>query len=89
MDLLLELNFITCITIPTRLTDTSATIIDHINIRLPTKKVSFKVSAGNFITDVSDHLPNFVIMDEEINSIKNHLVKLKVASQKKTDNLEK
>ena len=71
MDLLLELNFIPCITIPTRLTETSATIIDHINIRLPTKKVSFKVSAGNLITDITDHLPNFIIMDEEINSIKN------------------
>ena len=67
MDLLLESNFIPCINIPTRLTDTSATIIDHINIRLPARKVSHKLSAGNLISDITDHLPNFVILDEEIN----------------------
>ena len=68
---LLEFNFTPCITIPTRLTETSATVIDHINIRVPSNKISYKVSAGNLINDITDHLPNIVIMDEEINTKKN------------------
>ena len=71
IETLLEFNFTPCITIPTRLTETSATVIDHINIRVPSNKISYKVSAGNLINDITDHLPNIVIMDEEINTKKN------------------
>ena len=44
---LLEFNFTPCINIPTRLTEISATIIDHINIRVPSNKIRYKVSARN------------------------------------------
>ena len=58
-----ENNFIPCITLPTRITDHSATIIDHIFIKCPKKLIQNKCSSGNFITDLSDHLPNFTFFD--------------------------
>ena len=58
-----ENNFIPCITLPTRITKHSATIIDHIFIKCPKKCIQNKCSSGNFITDLSDHLPNFTFFD--------------------------
>ena len=56
-------NFIPCITIPTRITDHSTTIIDHIFVKIPPKLIQIKCSSGNLITDISDHLPNFNFLD--------------------------
>ena len=58
-----EKNFIPCITLPTRITDHSATLIDHIFIKCPKKIIQNKCSSGNLITDLSDHLPNFTFFD--------------------------
>ena len=66
LDTLMEHNILPCICIPTRITDTTATIIDHINVRLPIDKISTKISSGNIIKDISDHLPNFLLMDTEV-----------------------
>ena len=59
----LENNFIPCITIPTRITHSSQTLIDHIFIKIPQKLIQNKCSSGNLITDISDHLPNFIFFD--------------------------
>ena len=63
-------NFIPCITVPTRITDHSATIIDHIFLKVPPKFIQNKCSSGNLITDISDHLPNFTFLDLQIPTIK-------------------
>ena len=63
VDTILQNSFIPCITIPTRIADRSATLIDHILLKTTKKQIHTKVSAGNLITDISDHLPNFIIMD--------------------------
>ena len=63
-------NFIPCITIPTRITDHSATTIDHIFLKVPPKFIQNKCSSGNLITDLSDHLPNFTFLDLQIPTIK-------------------
>ena len=60
---ILQNSFIPCITIPTRVTDHSASIIDHILLKTPKKLIHTKVSAGNLITDISDHFPNFIFLD--------------------------
>ena len=60
---LFENNFIPCITMPTRITDHSATIIDNIFIKPPKKLLQNKYSSGNLYSDVSDHLPNFTLFD--------------------------
>ena len=64
-------NFIPCITLPTRLTHHSATLIDHIFIKMPKKFLQNKCSSGNLIADIADHLPNFTFLDIKTHSIKN------------------
>ena len=70
LESLMEHNILPYICIPTRITDNSATIIDHINVRLPIKLSNTKISSGNLINDISDHLPNYFIMDLELNNPK-------------------
>ena len=59
----LQNSFIPCITIPTRVTYHSASIIDHILLKTPKHLIHTKVSAGNLVTDISDHLPNLLFID--------------------------
>ena len=61
---------IPCITLPTRITDHSATLIDHIFIKCPKKLIQNKCSSGNLITDLSDHLPNFTFFDLQLQTSK-------------------
>ena len=42
--------------------DNTATLIDHIFVKLPKKSDTLSIVAGNILTDVTDHLPNFVII---------------------------
>ena len=71
----LEANFIPCINLPTRFCDTTATLIDHIMIKVPRKLIQSKVSAGNLLTDITDHLPNFVFINTKIEiNIKDHML---------------
>ena len=70
LDTMLSYNLIPTIIIPTRFTDRSTTLIDHIFIRLPKAKVNNMITAGNFIIDISDHLCNFAIIDTEIKRLK-------------------
>ena len=66
-----EKNFIPCITLPTRITDHSVTLIDHIFIKCPKEIIQNKCSSGNLITDLSDHLPNFTFFDFKVQTPKN------------------
>ena len=66
-------NVIPCITIPTRITARSATIIDHIFVKIPPKLIQIKCSSGNLITDLSDHLPNFTFLDLKTQTAKKNL----------------
>ena len=66
LDTMLSYNLFPSIIIPTRFTDRSTTLIDHIFIRLPKSKLNNMITSGNFITDISDHLCNFTIIDTEI-----------------------
>merc|ERR1712240_221304 len=70
VDNMLSYNLIPSIIIPTRFTDHSTTLIDHIFIRLPKSKINNMITAGNFTTDISDHFSNFAIIDTEIKRTK-------------------
>ena len=60
-DSLVVNNFFPVIVMPTRITDTSATLIDHIYYSDGTKcRDNSIITAGNLWCDISDHLPNFV-----------------------------
>ena len=62
----LEANFIPCINLPTRFCETTATLIDHIMVKVPRKMIQTKVSSGNMIADITDHLPNFTFINTNI-----------------------
>ena len=70
LDTMLSNNLIPNILIPTRFAEHSTTLIDHIFTRLPLSKINNMVTAGNLITDITDHLSNFVIIDIEIKRTK-------------------
>ena len=53
-------NYTPQITLPTRITDRSATLID--NIFLNTQR--HKQTSGNITTSISDHLPQFTILEK-------------------------
>ena len=48
------------ITVPTRITEHSATCIDHIFLKLTNKYNGFNVISGILYSDISDHLPCFI-----------------------------
>ena len=86
----LEKSFIPCITLPTRVREYSATLIDHIFLKCPRKLLQNKCSSGNLIFDISDHLPNFMFFDIEVPSIKDRpYIRLYTEKRKKIflDNL--
>ena len=55
LDMILEMGFMPLITKPTRITDHTATLIDHIYTNVPEKVIN----AGIFTADITDHLPVF------------------------------
>ena len=67
----LNANFIPCINLPTRFCDSTATLIDHIMLKVPRKLIQTKVTAGNLISDITDHLPIFALIDTKIPKIIN------------------
>ena len=56
---------------PSRISNHSATLLDHIFITNPTKMIQNKCLCGNLITDLSDHLPNFTFLDLKIPTTNN------------------
>jgi len=66
LNTMLSYNLIPSIIIPTRVTDRSSTLIDHIFVRLPKSKINNQMTSGNFISDISDHFSNFIIVDIEV-----------------------
>lgn len=71
MTTLASYNFLPYITRPTRITPDSATIIDHIFLKSPNKDLDSSVISGNLFCDISDHLPNFLLIRQK-NNKKNH-----------------
>ena len=65
-----ENKFVPCITLPTRIRDHSTTLIDHIFVKNPLKLIQNKCTAGNLTFEISDHLPNFMILNINAPSIK-------------------
>ena len=63
LNTLLLNNFLPALFLPTRITKTSVTAIDHIYYFEGTNcKKKIILSTGNVFTDLSDHLPNFIIL---------------------------
>ena len=54
---------------PTRITGNSATLIDNIFFN----SIKYHTVSGNILTDISDHLPNFLIIDK-LNALPKHFI---------------
>jgi len=63
LDSILPNNIIPCITKPTRITESSATLIDHMNVFRPLNQLCRYINAGCLLLDISDHLATFFILD--------------------------
>ena len=68
--MIIENNFFPCITLPTRITDNSATLIDHVMVRVPYKLIQTKVSSGNLINGITDHHSQFVLINTKLSKIR-------------------
>lgn len=56
-------NFLPTVIMPTRITSTSATLIDHIHyFEGLNSKRNVKTKSGNLLHDLSDHLPNYTLI---------------------------
>ena len=54
-------NYLPFVTRPTRITSHSATLIDHMFVKI--KENDRKMFSGNMYCSITDHLPNFVVVD--------------------------
>ncbi|MGK2862648.1 MAG: RNA-directed DNA polymerase [Chitinophagaceae bacterium] len=57
-------NFLPTLLLPTRITQHSATLIDHIYFYQGQSVKDLRLSSGNIFSDLSDHLPNFAILSK-------------------------
>ena len=70
-------NFLPKIILPTRITDSSCTLIDHIFVKLSRKYSDIDVKAGNIFAEITDHLPIFINMNFKTNiSTKRPLIRI-------------
>ncbi len=60
-NIILSNNFVPHITLPTRKTDHSISIIDHILLK-ESDKLCNKITTGNIYNNITDHLPNFILI---------------------------
>jgi len=63
LDSLITNNFSPVVVMPTRITDSNATLIDQILYHEGLSKDSIDIKSGNLWWDITDHLPNFVLID--------------------------
>ena len=61
-DFLLSNNFLPILLLATRVTCSSATLIDHIYFFSNIHNVKSKINCGNILSDISDHYPNFCLI---------------------------
>jgi len=79
VDNLLTNNFMPVILMPTRITSHSVSLIDHIfYFESPKNKHTLRVKSGNLLEDISDHLPNYVLLfnDKQQNNASRPMVRI-------------
>ena len=82
----LNANFIPCINLPIRFCETTATLIDHIMLKDQRKLIQTKVTAGNLISDITDHLPSFALINTKIKkNIVRPYITIRLFTKKKID----
>ena len=77
-----EHNFMPYISVRTRITDYSATLIDHVFVKLNDKRRKSKITTGNILTDVTDHLSNFLLLSDIPTFKRNHRPLTRIFSER-------
>ena len=80
LNTILQNSFVPTILLPTRVTDHTCTLIDHIYYFSRNAKTN--VASGNLLTDMSDHFANFLILHSNIQSKKNERPIVRIFSEK-------
>ena len=62
-------NFLPKILLPTRITDSSYTLIDHMSLKLSKKYRDLETTAGCIFAEITDHLPIFISLSFKSNVI--------------------
>ena len=75
--------FMPTILLPTRVTNHSCTLIDHIFYYSKTFKDNF--ISGNLFTDITDHFANFLILESKKKSLKKDRPNIRIFSDKNKD----
>jgi len=83
VDSLFIYNFMPTILMPTRITRSSATLIDHIYYYEGDQRNIVTVKSGNLLTDITDHLPNFIILTKHSKVRSKIRPKIRIFSEKK------
>jgi hypothetical protein len=66
VNLLLSNNFLPVVVMPTRINDSTSSIIDHMYYFEGNNcKKTLEVKSGNIWSDITDHLPNFMLISEK------------------------
>ena len=87
IDTLMELQLLPLISIPTRITDDTQTLIDHIYIRTSKKMVSKFIKTGVLYSDITDHLPTFIILSKT-NLCKNQRRLVRIYNERSINNFK-
>ena len=82
-DILLN-NFLPTVVMPTRITQNTATLIDHIYYYEGHNNDSCTalVKSGNILSDISDHLPNYIILYKRAATVCNKRPLIRIFSEK-------
>jgi hypothetical protein len=62
---ILDHHWVPTITLPTRITSNTASLIDHIIINEHLIKNATELESGNIFSEISDHLPNFLVIKHD------------------------
>lgn len=81
IDNLMSRNIMPTVNLPTRITEDSATLIDHINIYRPPHMINQFIHSGPLFLDISDHLPVFFIVDHDMGKSKQLRHKIRIMSE--------
>jgi hypothetical protein len=63
--------FVPYIVSPTRVTDYSATLIDHVFVKQPARQAPHDIKSGIIYCDLTDHLPSFILLSR-LNKSQSH-----------------
>ena len=75
-------NFRPYISTPTRLTDTTATIIDHIFVKTAQEHMHTNMESENLYSDITDHLPNLIMWKKQQDHTSNDRPLIRIYSEK-------